>query len=618
MVATAGPPLRMARVWVVALVVALLCVGWLLGTNALPPPGKHLACLAVRAGRSPTGHGVSQALHCQPSPAVHPLRRRHLLPGFEGAPGFWQFKSTSRPAPPLVSAVHSGPTTMGPLLPHLMLVLSVLCVVASWVQELSPTFRLRGMSSTAPGHVHCAAVAGGDADAPESAGPLLLKSRPFILLRPGEVWPIAEGRAFCCGGLVEGESPGDHVLHLSPWPGNRTPDRFYADTGTEMALKFMHAVKDGQDKEAHMWGARFPPPAGVSPESLVGSVAEDPCKVAPVLNTQFHTDGLLSAFVMLQPEKALPHAVLLSEAAAAGDFDEWPSSDAGLKLQFAIQCRATQLLARRSPFQDGSKQDAWLYRKMLGEVATIVEAVAAGQGEELWGEMFNGCDRYYRELADGAVYTALLEHNVKGEMEEVTDLNEPWEYAPRLGLVVHPVGYDGLVFFHAIHRRFFGRGNKEFKGAGVERYLLVTTESQEEVEAREARLAEAHRELAASCGMEDVASLSAQDGDGHGGNKPDAEGEGGSSGKLLYTYLYRRPGHAWAQTRERFLVPNPENVDALADTVSKQMDEQWIRDTQSLTTLIKSLYPMARPPDDILPLLLVSDLGMNCSFDLWK
>ncbi len=42
--------------------------------------------------------------------------------------------------------------------------------------------------------------------------------------------------------------------------------------------------------------------------------------------------------------------------------------------------------------------------------------------------------------------------------------------------MLHRPEADGQVFLNAIHRRFFGKGNEEFKGAGVERYLIVYTQ----------------------------------------------------------------------------------------------------------------------------------------------
>lgn len=71
---------------------------------------------------------------------------------------------------------------------------------------------------------------------PGSPGRPLLKARPFIFVRHGETWPLAEGRALSCDGLVEGEPPGDHVLHLSHWQGNRTPERFWTEGGGRWLL----------------------------------------------------------------------------------------------------------------------------------------------------------------------------------------------------------------------------------------------------------------------------------------------------------------------------------------------------------------------------------------------
>ena len=77
-----------------------------------------------------------------------------------------------------------------------------------------------------------------------------------------------------------------------------------------------------------------------TPALCPGTILSPPppsCQVATVLNNHYDTDGLLSVWALLQPEAALQYRQLLVEASEAGDFDEWPASDEGLKLQFAIE-----------------------------------------------------------------------------------------------------------------------------------------------------------------------------------------------------------------------------------------------------------------------------------------
>jgi hypothetical protein len=96
-------------------------------------------------------------------------------------------------------------------------------------------------------------------------------------------------------------------LHLSHWRGNQTPPEFKADTSTEIALRFV------QSETAAAWKGR------------------------PVVNQHFDTDGTLSAWVLMNPELALPHSDLLIAAAEAGDFGEWPRNERGLWLNAALE-----------------------------------------------------------------------------------------------------------------------------------------------------------------------------------------------------------------------------------------------------------------------------------------
>lgn len=92
--------------------------------------------------------------------------------------------------------------------------------------------------------------------------------------------------AIGCDGLVPGAA-----LDLTHWRGNRTPPAYKADTSTEIALNFV-ASTDSAD-----WSG------------------------AIVVNNHFDTDGVLAAWVLLDPERTQAHRELLVAAAEAGDFD---------------------------------------------------------------------------------------------------------------------------------------------------------------------------------------------------------------------------------------------------------------------------------------------------------
>jgi hypothetical protein len=93
---------------------------------------------------------------------------------------------------------------------------------------------------------------------------------------------------------------------VTHWPGNDTPEDLYADTSTEMALKLAKQRKDYTDLDT-----------------------------ATVLNNHYDTDGVLSVWACLEPEKALQYELLLIQGAEAGDFGEW-NSDEGVKLDCAV------------------------------------------------------------------------------------------------------------------------------------------------------------------------------------------------------------------------------------------------------------------------------------------
>ena len=83
-------------------------------------------------------------------------------------------------------------------------------------------------------------------------------------------------------------------LHLSHFPGNRTPPELKADLSTEVALRWA----------AHPYRTAYLHAADV------------------VTNDHFDCDGMLAAYTVLCPTEALAHRTMLVDAAKAGDFFE--------------------------------------------------------------------------------------------------------------------------------------------------------------------------------------------------------------------------------------------------------------------------------------------------------
>jgi len=110
-------------------------------------------------------------------------------------------------------------------------------------------------------------------------------------------------------------------LHVTHWPGNKTPTAFKADTSTEIALN-MISSREGEDL-------------------LKGYDL--------VTNNHWDTDGLLSAWTLVQPQAAYDHRDRLVMAAHAGDFNWFTSTEA---VQFKILMEQAFPDPARSPIKN--------------------------------------------------------------------------------------------------------------------------------------------------------------------------------------------------------------------------------------------------------------------------
>ena len=162
----------------------------------------------------------------------------------------------------------------------------------------------------------------------------------------------ARDEAIACDGLVEGAG-----LHASHWAGNQTPAPLKADTSAEIALKL---VERGV-------------PRG-----------------AVVTNNHFDTDGVLAVLALLEPELAMRHAGLLTAAAEAGDFDEWPADDRGLRLDMAIRALAA-----------GTAGDADAYARTLPVLGELIANIDGRS--DLWGREWQALLDAERRASDGAL-----------------------------------------------------------------------------------------------------------------------------------------------------------------------------------------------------------------------
>ena len=75
-------------------------------------------------------------------------------------------------------------------------------------------------------------------------------------------------------------------LQLTHWTGHATPEQYYEDLSTEIALKFAATPEAGKE-----WSD------------------------AVVLNNHFDTDGVMSCWALLEPEAAAKHKDIMIQAA---------------------------------------------------------------------------------------------------------------------------------------------------------------------------------------------------------------------------------------------------------------------------------------------------------------
>ena len=163
------------------------------------------------------------------------------------------------------------------------------------------------------------------------------------------------------------------ALNLSHWPGNRTPERYRADTTTEMALR----LSEDPQRDEFL----------------------EPIRI--VSNNHFDTDGLLSVWAVLNPDEALRHRRFLVDAARAGDFGTFTSPDA---VKFDLMVTAFED-PKRSPIADlllrhGSEERAGVvYHQLLGRLPELF--YQAESHRRLWEEEFESIVHSFQRVREG-------------------------------------------------------------------------------------------------------------------------------------------------------------------------------------------------------------------------
>jgi len=188
--------------------------------------------------------------------------------------------------------------------------------------------------------------------------------REFQLVPYGAPPPTAaagqDRPTISCDGRIEGVT-----LELTHWTGNKTPQHLYADTSTEIALKFIAET----------------------------SQQEDPLyDNALILNNHYDSDGALSCWACLEPNQAMKYQDLMVEGAAAGDFGEW-SSEAGMKLNFSLEN------------MKGSTEEV-MYAKAFESLPSLLEDIQNNNGnkhEHLWKDGLELAQKSYNDYQAGKI-----------------------------------------------------------------------------------------------------------------------------------------------------------------------------------------------------------------------
>ena len=229
----------------------------------------------------------------------------------------------------------------------------------------------------------------------------------------------------------DGKVPGDIDLELTHWTNNLTPNEYYADTSTEIALKYQHSKYKSVDKGQNI----------------------------KVVNNHYDTDGVLSIWICLQKSRdaiSKKWTRLLTEGAEAGDFGEW-SSDEGVKLDCAL-----------SEILDKTGDEELAYCEALNCLPKLLEHLSHNDDDDdddiqdLWKAGFDEALEDWHLVQNNNIKLKLVGHVVIVEYE--TDRSEVINcYALDRALRSMELGskdYPGKVA-RVLH--IFNNGNNEFK-----------------------------------------------------------------------------------------------------------------------------------------------------------
>jgi hypothetical protein len=189
--------------------------------------------------------------------------------------------------------------------------------------------------------------------------------RTFQFVEYGQNAPLMDiPTTIACDGRVPGAT-----LEVSHWNGNDTPQEIYADTSTEMAIRFLMLQN--------------------------ADLCQQQYHTATVFNNHYDTDGVCSVYALVgDPDVVLQHQDLLIQAAESGDFEEW-NSDVGLKLDLTL-CNMC----------DGDDDDEAGYERALPEMPRLLQDFRDNEGaayQDLWKDDFEHACQDLESIRSGRV-----------------------------------------------------------------------------------------------------------------------------------------------------------------------------------------------------------------------
>lgn len=209
--------------------------------------------------------------------------------------------------------------------------------------------------------------------------------------------------------VVDGAANDRTVLTLSHWPRTAAPAEAWADTSTEMVLRFL----DGG-------GGR----------DLAAEVAT---------NNHFDQDGVAGLFALTRPDDARPRRALLADLARAGDFATYRFRE-GARASMALAS-----MAARAPAAPYPEQCAALYVDALGLLPELLDH--PDKHRALWEDEDAGLAASEALVAAGGV--AVREHAAVDLAVVIVDagstLGGGHRFAARHVDGLHPMALHGLT-----------------------------------------------------------------------------------------------------------------------------------------------------------------------------